>query len=135
MSSPHFRDGYAFVDSRTALAQTVVGWLAKLVAADAGPSYVQTHDRGPAPQKSALGIGGGLMAPETILGVIVAAVIVWAFVARFLSRRNAQPQSFKCSGCNRESPHDDRTREALRNNEARTLCQACYANLAESRLP
>lgn len=75
------------------------------------------------------------MATETILGIIVAALIVWAFVARYLAKRQPLPQSFRCSGCNAESPHNERTREAARNNESKVLCDACQASMAESRRP
>ena len=75
------------------------------------------------------------MAPETIFGIVIAAVIVLGFMAKLLPKHQPKSQFFKCSRCNAASRHNDRTIEAWRNKKTTFFCQACHAKWLQSRPP
>ncbi|GAB3314056.1 hypothetical protein [Luteimonas notoginsengisoli] len=75
------------------------------------------------------------MAPDTIFGIAIAAVVVIGLVAKLLPKSRPKSQFFKCSRCNTASRHNDRTIEAWRNNKTKFFCQACHSKWLASQPP
>jgi len=75
------------------------------------------------------------VAPETIFGIGIAAVVVIGLLAKLLPKRRPKSQFFKCSRCNAASRHNDRTIEAWRNNKTKFFCQACHSKWLASQPP
>jgi hypothetical protein len=51
------------------------------------------------------------VAPETIFGIALAAMIVFGLVAKLIPKRQPASKVFKCSRCGTTSTHNDRTTE------------------------
>jgi hypothetical protein len=73
------------------------------------------------------------MPAETILGIVVAVILVLGLVAKLLPKRQPKEKFFKCSRCHAVSRHTERTMEAWRNNKTKFFCQPCHAKWLESQ--
>jgi hypothetical protein len=73
------------------------------------------------------------MAPEVIVGVVIAGVVVLSLVGKLLPKRQPKETHFKCARCGAVSRHTERTIEAWRNNKAKFFCQSCHAKWLQSR--
>lgn len=75
------------------------------------------------------------MAPDFIVGVVIAAVVILGVVAKLIPKRQPPSPVFKCSGCGTASRHNNRTAEAWRNGKTRFFCQSCHAQWLQSGPP
>jgi hypothetical protein len=75
------------------------------------------------------------MAPELIVGVVIAGVVILGVIAKLMPKRQPPSPVFKCSRCGTASRHNNRTAEAWRNGKTRFFCQSCHAQWLQSRPP
>ena len=75
------------------------------------------------------------MAPEVLIGAVVAVVVVIGVVAMLMPKRKPPSLVFKCGRCGTAARHNDRTSEAWRNGKTKFFCQTCHAKWLQSRPP
>lgn len=75
------------------------------------------------------------MAPEMLIGAVVAAVAIIGLVGKILPKRKSPSSVFQWDRCGTVARHNDRTSGAWRSGKTKFFCQACHAKWLQSRPP